>query len=326
MKVCVFGAGAIGGHAATRLIAARAAEVSVVTRGKQLDAIRDRGLKLITGGKEITGRPVAATDDPASLPPQDVVVVTLKAHSLTGAADALARLASPHGSIVFVLNGIPWWWRLGQPGTSGTLPLLDPQGALWSKVRDKTLGCVVYGPVEVQEPGVIFHFSGNRWLIGEPDGSRSARLKSVIDLFNSGGLAAEIPADLRLEVWRKGFGNVAGNTLAALTRLPGAEFGTIAGLQEVYASLMRETLAVASSMGWDLRPEVDVDKLSRRADSSRFRSSMLQDVDAGRPMEVEALLGQIHAFARETKVPVPTMDCLLPLLRGLDASLRKGKQ
>src|SRR5262245_24520719 len=229
MKVCVFGAGAIGGHAATRLIAASAAEVSVVTRGRQLEAIRSRGLKLLTGGKEITGRPAAATDNPSSLPPQDVVIVTLKAHSLPGVADTLARLVAPQGTVVFVVNGIPWWWRLGQPGVASPLPLLDPEGALWTKLREKTLGCVVYGPVEVPEPGVIFHFSGNRWLIGEPDGSQSDRLKRVVSLFNAAGLLAEIPADLRLEVWRKGFGNVAGNTLAALTRLPGADFGTVPG-------------------------------------------------------------------------------------------------
>ncbi|HZM46254.1 MAG TPA: 2-dehydropantoate 2-reductase [Burkholderiales bacterium] len=322
MKVCVFGAGAIGGHAATRLIAAKAAEVSVVTRGVQLEAIRARGLKLLTGGREITGRPAAATDDPSTLPPQDVVIVTLKAHSLPGVADSLARLAAPQGSIVFVLNGIPWWWRLGLPGAAGPLPLLDPEGAIWTRVREKTLGCVVYGPVEVQEPGVIFHFSGNRWLIGEPDGSKSARLKSVVDLFNAGGLVAEIPEDLRREVWRKAFGNVAGNTLAALTRLRGSEFGAVPGLQDVFAGLMRETLEVAAALGWDLRPEIEVDKVARRSEPSRFRSSMLQDVQAGRPLETEALLGQVQAFARETRVAVPFIDAIVPLLRGLDRSLR----
>jgi len=322
MKVCVFGAGAIGGHAATRLIAAKAAEVSVVTRGVQLEAIRARGLKLLTGGREITGRPAAATDDPSTLPPQDVVIVTLKAHSLPGVADSLARLAAPQGSIVFVLNGIPWWWRLGLPGAAGPLPLLDPEGAIWTRVREKTLGCVVYGPVEVQEPGVIFHFSGNRWLIGEPDGSKSARLKSVVDLFNAGGLVAKIPEDLRREVWRKAFGNVAGNTLAALTRLRGSEFGAVPGLQDVFAGLMRETLEVAAALGWDLRPEIEVDKVARRSEPSRFRSSMLQDVQAGRPLETEALLGQVQAFARETRVAVPFIDAIVPLLRGLDRSLR----
>src|SRR5262249_32947439 len=135
MRVCVFGAGAIGGHAATRLIAAKAAEVSVITRGRQLEAIRARGLKLLTEGKEITGRPAAATDDPSALPPQDVVIVTLKSHSLPGVADLLARLVAPQGSIVFVLNGIPWWWRLGLPGAAGALPRLAPEGAPRTKLR-----------------------------------------------------------------------------------------------------------------------------------------------------------------------------------------------
>jgi 2-dehydropantoate 2-reductase len=322
MKVCVFGAGAIGGHAATRLIAARVAEVSVVTRGPQLAAIRARGLKVLTGGREIAGRPATATDDPSALPPQDVVIVTLKAHSLPAVADVLAQLVAPHGSVVFVVNGIPWWWRLGLRGTAGPMPLLDPEGALWAKLRDRTLGCVVYGPVEVQEPGVIFHFSGNRWLIGEPDGSSSARLASVVDLFNAAGLAAEVPADLRREVWRKACGNVAGNTLAALTRLRGSEFGAVPGLQDVFAGLMRETLQVAAALGWDLRPEIDVEKVARRSEPSRFRSSMLQDVQAGRPLETEALLGQVQAFARETRTAVPHIDIIMPLLRGLDRSLR----
>jgi len=323
VKVCIYGTGAIGGQVATRLIAGGAAEVSVVARGAQLEAIRRRGLVLKSGGKEISGKPVAATDDPSTLPPQDLVVATLKAHSLPGAAEPLARLLAPQGSVVFVLNGIPWWWRLGLPGTPGSLPLLDPDGALWTKLREKTLGCVVYGPVEVIEPGVIYHFSGNRWVIGEPDGSTSARLKSVIDLFNAGGLVAEIPTDLRREVWRKTSGNAAGNTLAALTRLSGSDFGLVPGLQDVYAGLMRETLEVAAKLGWDLRAEIDVEKVARRADTSRFRSSMLQDVDAGRPIEVEALLGQIQAFAREAGVPVPTMDFIVPLLRGLDRALRE---
>ena len=322
MKVCVFGAGAIGGHAATRLIAAKAAEVSVVTRGLQLEAIRARGLKVLTNGKEIAGRPAAATDDPSTLLPQDVVIVTLKAHSLPAVADTLARLVAPQGVIVFVLNGIPWWWRLGRPGTAGPLPLLDPAGTLWTKLRERTLGCVVYGPVEVQEPGVIFHFSGNRWLIGEPDGSTTARLKSVVDLFNAAGLVAEIPPDLRREVWRKAFGNVAGNTLAALTGLRGSEFGAVPGLQDVFAGLMRETLDVAAALGWDLRPEIDVEKVARRSEPSRFRSSMLQDVQAGRPLETEALLGQVQAFAQETRTAVPHIDIIMPLLRGLDRSLR----
>jgi 2-dehydropantoate 2-reductase len=323
MKVCVFGAGAIGGHVATRLIAAKTAEVSVVTRGAQLDAIRARGLTLHSGGAVISGKPAAATDNPATLPPQDVVLVTLKAPSLPGVADSISRLLAPQGCAMFILNGIPWWWNHGLPGAKGTLSLLDPEGALWTKLREKTLGCVVYGPVEVSAPGVINHVTGNRWLISEPDGSASARVKSVVDLFNTSGLVAEIPADLRREVWRKGCSNASGNSLGALTRLGAHELGKFTELNPIAAGLMQETLDVAAAMGWDLRSEINVAEASKRADARPFRSSMLQDVLAGRPIEVEALVGQTQAFAREARVPVPHIDFIVPLLRALDQSLRR---
>lgn len=326
MNVCVYGTGAIGGHLATRLIAGGRAEVSVVARGAQLAAIRSRGLTLKSGGQVISGKPAAATDDPATLPPQDLVLVTLKAHSLPGAAESLAQLLAPKGCVVFILNGIPWWWRHGLPGNSAPLPLLDPDAALWTKLREKTLGCVVYGPVEVAEPGVIVHVSGNRWLIGEPDGSTSPRLQSAVELFRASGLGAEIPADLRREVWRKGCSNAAGNTVSALTRLSGSDGAAVPELSRISAGVMRETLEVAAALGWELRTEIDVEQATKRADHQpRFRSSMLQDVLAGRPIEVEGLVGQTQAFAREAGVPVPTIDVIVPLVRALDMSLRNNK-
>src|SRR5262249_27915997 len=142
MKVCVFGAGAIGGHVATRIIAGEGAEGSGITRGGQLGGGRTPGRQVGAEGKESAGGAAAAMDDPSTLPAQDLVIVTLKGHSLPDVADTLARLAAPQGVIVFVLNGIPWWWRMGLPGAAGPLPLLDPQGALWTKLREKTLGCV----------------------------------------------------------------------------------------------------------------------------------------------------------------------------------------
>ena len=168
MKVCVFGAGAVGGNIATRLIAAQAGEISVVARGAQLNAIRARGLTLRSGGKEITARPKVATDDPSTLPPQDIVAVTLKATAaLPAAARAIARLIAPHGCAIFLLNGIQWWWRHGLPGASGTLPLLDPDGALWTEVRpERALGCVVHCPNDLVEPGVIVHAGTNHLILG----------------------------------------------------------------------------------------------------------------------------------------------------------------
>ena len=324
MKVCIFGAGAVGSHIAARLAGAGRAEVSVVSRGAQLAAIRNQGLLLKSGGKEIRGKPTAATDDPASLPPQDLVLVTLKAHALPALVETFERMLAPHGSIVFLLNGITWWWRHGQPGARGPLPLLDPDGKLWEKLREKSLGCVIYSPNELEAPGVVVHIGANRWLIGEPSGETTPRLRAAVDLFNKSGLTAEIPADLRAEVWRKLVRNASSNTLAALTRLSMFEISSDAGLRYIAAQLIRETLAVAAALGWDLGSEIDPDQFAARGEKGGTRSSMLQDVLLGRPIEVNAIVGQTQAFAREAGVPVPMTDVIVPLLRGLDRSLRSS--
>ena len=326
MKVCIFGAGAVGGHIAARMSAANVAEVSVVARGRQLDAIRMNGLLLKTGGAEIRGRPANATDDPASLTQQDVVIVTLKAHAVPAASATVERMLAPGGCAVFPLNGLTWWWPYGRAAAQEPLPLLDPDGALWTRLRERALGCVIYSPNEVVSPGVVAHIGANRWVIGEPGGEKTSRLQSVVDLFNESGLTAEIPADLRAEVWRKLMNNVSGNTLAALTRLGHYAVATDPDLKRLGMELMRETLNVAAALGWDLRKEIDVEKIASRATPGPSSPpSMLQDVLLGRPLEVEAHLGQTQAFARELGVPVPTIDVVLPLVRGLDRSLRTAK-
>lgn len=323
MKVCIFGAGAIGGHVAVRLLAAKADEVSVVARGAMLKAMRERGLTLHSSGREIKVRPETATDDPSTLPPQDLVIVTVKAHALPAAAAAVARLIAPQGCAVFLLNGIPWWWRHGNPGANSALPLVDPDGALWTLVRpERALGCVVSGPTDLPEPGVIVHTGAFRLTLGEPDSSASPRLKAASEMFKRGGIDNEMSNDLRRDVWLKLVNNASGNTIQALTRVDLKGLGTDPGLCELSIKVMRETLAVAASQGWDLRPEIDVEAAARRGKAGQ-RTSMLQDALKGRPMEVEALLGQIQAFARETGVAVPSIDVILPLLRGLDRSFRE---
>lgn len=201
MRICVFGAGAIGGHVATRLLAAGTAEVSVVARGAALKGMRERGLTLLYNGSEKIHAPVpVATDDPSTLPAHDYVVVTLKACALPAAAGAVARLLKPDGCAAFLNNGIPWWWPQGIDG-HGPLSLLDPDGALWSALRTRTLGCVVYSPNEPVEPGVIRHRGANRWVMGEPDDSVSPRLERIVKLFDAAGLKAEVSTNVRREVW-----------------------------------------------------------------------------------------------------------------------------
>jgi 2-dehydropantoate 2-reductase len=322
MKVCVFGAGAVGGHVAAHLLAARADDISLVARGATLEAIRERGLTLRSGGKEITAKAPAATNDPSTLPPQDVVLVTLKAHAVPGAAAAIAGLLAPRGCAVFFLNGIPWWWRYGLSGADGALPLLDPADALWTEVRpERALGCVVHSPNEMISPGVIVHTGPNHYILGEPDGTMSARLDSVAAMLRRGGMDARTSGDLRRDVLEKLINNASGNTLAALSRTDLGGLGADEGLCALSIDVMREALDVFAALGWDLRNEVDVESLARRGKPGQ-RPSMLQDVLQGRPIEVEALLGQVEAFAQETDVAVPTIRVILPLLRGLDRSLR----
>ena len=325
MKVCVFGAGAIGSHVAARLCAANLADISVIARGRQLQAIRDNGLVLRSGDSEVRGKPRTVTDDPGSLPPQDILLIAIKAPTLPPLADTFARLLAKDGVAVFLLNGIPWWWNYGSKGAQTSLPLLDPDSRLWTGLRERSLGCVVYSPNELIEPGVVLHKGGNRFLIGEPNDSSTPRLRTALDLFNRSGLPAEAPSSLRTEVWRKLVSNASGNPMTALTRLGLYEIANDPDLRRMSIGLMHDTLTVAAATGSDLRSEIDVDKIAGRADKNRGpRPSMQQDVLLGRALEAEALLGQTQAFARELGVPVPTIDAVLPLLRGLDRGMRES--
>jgi 2-dehydropantoate 2-reductase len=324
MKVCIFGAGAIGGHLAARLLPAGADEISIVARGAALAAMRKRGLTLRSGGKEVHAQPKITTDDPSTLPPQDVVLVTLKATAgLSAAAPAISRLLAPGGCAVFCLNGIPWWWRYGRDAKPATLPLLDPDGALWNEVKpERVLGCVVYAPTEAVEPGVLVHVGANHLVLGELDGSSSKRLDSVIEMLKRGDIDARPSKDLRREIFRKLLQNASGNTLTALARLDLGSMGQDAELRGLMMNVMEEVMAVAAAQGWDYRAEVDTDAIARRGKPGQ-RPSMFQDVLAGRPIEVEALLGQVQAFAHEGKIVTPTIDIILPLLRGLDRSMQQ---
>lgn len=326
MKVCVFGAGALGGHLAAQLIAAKNCELSLVARGAHLAAIRERGITLKVGGREVGGKAAAATDNPATLPPQDIVFVALKAQTLPAAAAAIGKLIKPDGCAVFLVNGIPWWFNHALPGNKGTLPLLDPDGALWREVRpERSVGSVAYSPNEVIAPGVIVNSNQNRWVFGEPDLSFSARLKTVVDLVKATGIDTEPSPDIRRELFRKLANNASNNTLCSLTRLDSAGVAGNDGLVKISMGIISETLAVAAKLGCDMRAEINVEQVATRARGKPgAKPSTLQDVLAGKSLEIDALLGQTHAFAREHGVATPVIDVCLPLLRGLDAGLRAG--
>ncbi len=322
MNVCIFGTGAVGGHLAVQLLAADPEGISLVARGAMLAAIRERGLTLRKGGKDTQVQPPIITDTPSTLPAQDLVLVTLKAHAVPAAATAIARLLAPRGCAVFLLNGIPWWWRHGLPGRAETLPLLDPEDALWREVGpQRALGGVVHSPNQIAAPGVIVHSGPDHLILGEPDGSASARLDGAISFLRARGVDARVSRDLRSDILQKLVNNTSGNPIAALARADLGLQGSDPELCALSIALMRETLEVAAALGWDLRSKLDLEALARRGKPGEL-PSMGQDAALGRPLEVEAIIGQLQAFAREKSVPVPAIDIILPLLRGLDRALR----
>lgn len=322
MKICIYGAGAVGGHLAARLITAGHDEVSLVARGAQLRAIQQNGLKVFRGEEIYTGRPATATDDPASLPPQDVVLVTLKAQALPGAAAAIERLLAKDGVAVFALNGIPWWWNKGTNNAQEHLEVVDPGGELWSRLKDRSLGCVIYSPNEVLEPGVIKTAMGDRWVFGEPDNAPSSRVDGLVQAFQAANINGVAATDLRYDIWHKLLINCGLNPVAALTRLPTVKMSASPEVRAERCKVMLEVLEVALACGTDLRGKVDLEELvapKKRPGSNT--ASMLQDVMAGRSLEHDAILGQVVEFARQHNISVPRCELMLVLLRGLNQQL-----
>jgi 2-dehydropantoate 2-reductase len=331
MDICVFGAGAIGGNLSSCLAESGTHRVSIIARGAHLAAIRERGLEFTSPGKGTRRVVFAAAEDCASrLPPQDIVFVTLKAHSLPAAAADIRGLLKPTGHAVFVTNGIPWWWHYRTRDSQPQPMRVDPQGELWEKLHpSRALGCTVYSGNVLKAPGVVEHLANNRWMLGEPTNELSPRLAATVELMKSAGLNAEPSADLRAEVATKLIRNASMNPMAALTRLSADRFYDEPTLVALAQQLMNEIVNVVRAKGYDL-PDNDVNDVIRPggvvpvaggAGIKGAKSSMLQDALSGRPMEVEALVGQVQLFAREENVPTPALDVLYALLRGLNRSL-----
>ncbi len=321
MRVCVFGGGAIGGHLAARLANGGGGEgggpatVSVVARGPQLAALRERGLRVLTPGGELHAR-VRASDDPAELGQQDAVLVTVKAPALPSVAAAIAPLLGPDTAVAFVMNGIPWWYfdDEGGPHAGTPLPQLDPRGALRTALgRGRTIGGVVYSACTVVEPGVV-HVSSpaSRVVLGEPDGAASPRAERLAAALQGDAFTASVTGRIRDAVWSK-----------LLLNLPTAALGVPAGtgmgpvldepaLEEAANRVTAEGLAIARALG--CTPQIDESRRQQNRGNGHV-PSIVQDLQLGRPMEVEAQLGVPLALARLAGVETPTLDLLVALSR-----------
>ncbi len=315
MKVCVFGAGAIGGHLAVRL-ARGGAEVSVVARGPQLAAIRQDGLKVVTAAGELDAR-VRASADPAELGPQDAVLVTVKAPALPAVAAAIAPLLGPDTPVAFVMNGIPWCYfhAIGGALEGRRLPKIDPGDALWRAVGpDRAIAGVVYAASAVIRPGVIeLENPNSRVVLGEMDGRVSQRLQAIAAHINGGGMKAEVNGAIRDAIWNKLLNNLATGSLAVLT---GA---TIKRLyqEEVCVTtarrIMQEGLAIARAVG--ANPDPDHEKRIAHGRSLDHKPSILQDLELGRPMEIDGIFDAPLEMARLAGVSATTLEMVVGLMK-----------
>lgn len=324
MKIAIIGAGAIGGLVGARLAMA-GQDVTFIVRGRNLAAIRERGIRLVTAdGHEHTALHVKATDDYAAAGPQDIVIPAMKAHQLDGIVDALPHLLGPETVIVPMQNGIPYWYfqRHGGVHEGTRVASVDPQGRIAAAIDPaRVIGCVVYPASELVAPGVVHHIEGDRFPIGELDGSSSERVQRISDCFGNAGFKAPVLDDIRAEMWLKLWGNLTFNPISGLTHATLVDICQYPLTRALAASMMSEAQAVAGKLGITFR--VPLDKRIAGAEKvGKHKTSMLQDVEAGRELEIDALLGSVVELARLTDTPTPHIDSVFALVKLLARTMQ----
>jgi 2-dehydropantoate 2-reductase len=315
MRVCIFGAGAIGGYLGVQLAQA-GAEVSLVARGPHLEAMRKNGVRLLKGDEEIVAHPTC-TNDPAELGVQDCVIVGLKGHQLSSAVESMQPLLGNDTTIVTAVNGIPYWYfyKHGGKQEGATLESVDPGGRQWRELRpERAIGCIVYPATEVVEPGVIRHVYGDKFPVGEPSGERTERVEKISSLFEAAGLKAPMIDNIRDEIWLKLWGNVSFNPISALTHATLDVITTDPGTRAVAKAMMLEAKEIADQQGIGFRVDVE-----RRIEGARkvgaHKTSMLQDLERGRAMEIDPLVTVVQEMGRLQGIPTPTIDVVLALVQ-----------
>jgi 2-dehydropantoate 2-reductase len=314
-SVCVFGAGAIGGLMAAKLEMA-GTPVTVVARGPHHAAMRDNGLTLHSEGEQTVTRPAVASD-PHQVGPQDYLILTLKEHSLLPALPQIRPLIGPQTTIVAAVNGVPWWYgyKLGGPYDGRRVEAVDPGGVLSQALPpSQTLGCIVYPAADVVTHGVVRHTYGDRFTLGEPDGSRSERAARLSEILIKAGLKAPVRPRIRDELWVKLWGNMAFNPISALTAATLDRVIADPGTHAICRALMLEGQAVAEKLG--VKFPISVDKrIAGGAEVGVHKTSMLQDLERGRPLEIEALLGAVVEMSEWVGVDMPIGRAILALVR-----------
>ncbi|HEV3106198.1 MAG TPA: 2-dehydropantoate 2-reductase [Trinickia sp.] len=315
MNICIYGAGAIGAYLGAQLALA-GADVSFIARGTHLAAMQKNGVRLLMDGTERLVS-VRCSSDPREIGVQDYVIVALKAHSVPAVVSAMQPLLGPNTAIVTAVNGIPYWYfyRHGGAFADTTLESIDPDGAQWNRLGpERAIGCVVYPAAEIVEPGVIRHVYGKKFPIGEPSGERTERLVKLHEVMVLAGFDAPIRDNIRDEIWLKLWGNLCFNPISALTHATLDVITGNPGTRALSRKMMLEAQAIAERFGVHFR--VDVEKRINGAGAvGAHKTSMLQDLEAGRPMEIDPLLTVVQEMGRLVGQPTPTIDAVLALIK-----------
>ncbi len=327
MKICVVGAGAIGGLLAVRLAEA-GEQLTVVDQGAHLQAIQRSGLKLLMAdGSEHVTRSLEAVASIRQAGPQDVVILAVKGHILAEIASELGSLMSDDTIILPMQNGLPWWYFHKHGGEYDGQPIecLDPDGRLAAHIDvDRVIGCVVFPAGEIVSPGIVRHTEGNRFPVGELDGSDTRRARTLVDMFTNAGFKSFVLDDIRAEVWLKLLGNLSFNPISALTHATLVDICQYPPSRALAKSLMEEAQAVASRLGITFR--VSIEKRIAGAEKvGKHKTSMLQDVEAGRELELEAIMGAVMELARLTGIATPGIDAIYALAKLLDKTMREDQ-
>ncbi len=315
MQVCIIGAGAIGGFIGTRLAAAGQARVSALARGATLQALRTHGWRLEQGGALVQA-PATASDDAAALGPQDLVVVAVKGPALDAVAQGIAPLLGPHTLVMPAMNGVPWWFGQGVAAL-GEAPLrsVDPTGAIGRAIAtERVVGCVVHASTATTAPGLVQHRMGQGLIVGAALGGLQPRVQAVADLLQHAGFDVTHTPDVRRDVWYKLWGNLTMNPVSALTGATADRVLADPLVREFNSAAMREAAAIGALLGCPIAQSPE-DRHAITAKLGAFKTSMLQDVEAGRAIELDAIVGVVHELGQRLGVPTPHIDALFGLTR-----------
>ena len=325
MRICIVGAGAIGGMLGARLSLAGEQVTFIEKNREHADAIRTNGLRIESDGDAIVAKDVAVTDSFAEAGEQDLVIIAVKAHQIPLLLPDLRTLFGPDTMVMTVQNGVPWWYFYGNGGPyeGRTIAAVDPDGFIDKHIeRERIVGCIVYPAGEVIAPGVVHVVEGNRFSVGELDGSKSERIEALAQTLIHAGFKSFVLEDIRAEIWLKLWGNLSFNPISALTH------ATLAGIcrnpqsRELAAAMMAEAQQIGAKLGITFRHTIEK-RIAGAEAVGEHKTSMLQDVEAGRPLEIDALVGAVVELGKLTETPTPHIDAVYACVSLLNDSLSR---